>query len=385
MTDTVLKFRGEQDGAAGVRKASLLRRLRDRLRLILLVVVPLLVLAAGLAVYLAGGRIVSTDNAYVGAQKVLVTPDVSGKIAAVRVKEGERVAAGEELFDIDPTPFRLALAQAQSKLDSVRTDFNNMKSNLKSLDKLVELAQQNVALKQKDVERKTALLARSSGSQADLDTSMSATVTAQLQAQLAVQQQATTLNALLGNPNLPIEQYPPFQQAQAVLDQAERDLNHTTLKAPISGTATQVDNIQLGRFVTAGTPILSVIDDGAPWVDANPKETDLTNVRAGQKVEIDVDAFPDRSFSGTVSSISPGTGAQFAILPPQNAVGNWVKVVQRVPVRVVFDPGQDVALLRAGMSVTVAIDTGARRSLWSLVRSWWPFGPRGAAAAGAQT
>jgi len=384
MTDTVLKFRGEQDAAAGVRKASLLRRLRDRLRLILLVVVPLLVLAAGLAVYLAGGRIVSTDNAYVGAQKVLVTPDVSGKIAAVRVKEGERVAAGEELFDIDPTPFRLALAQAQSKLDSVRTDFNNMKSNLKSLDKLVELAQQNVALKQKDVERKTALLARSSASQADLDTSMSATVTAQLQAQLAVQQQATTLNALLGNRDLPIEQYPPYQQAQAVLDQAERDLNHTTLMAPISGTATQVDNIQLGRFVTAGTPILSVIDDGAPWVDANPKETDLTNVRVGQKVEIDVDAFPDRSFSGTVSSISPGTGAQFAILPPQNAVGNWVKVVQRVPVRVVFDPGQDIALLRAGMSVTVAIDTGARRSLWGLVRSWWPFGSRGAAAAGAQ-
>jgi membrane fusion protein (multidrug efflux system) len=384
MTDTVLKFRSEQDGATGVRKASLLRRLRDRLRLILLVIVPLLLATAGLAVYLAGGRIVSTDNAYVGAQKVLVTPDISGKIATVRVKEGERVAAGEVLFDIDPTPFRLALAQAQSKLDSVRTDFNNMKSNLKSLDKLVELAQQNVALKQKDVERKTALLARSAGSQADLDTSMSATVTAQLQAQLAVQQQATTLNALLGNPNLPIEQYPPYQQAQAVLDQAERDLNHTTLKAPISGTATQVDNIQLGRFVTAGTPILSVIDDGAPWVDANPKETDLTNVRVGQKVEIDVDAFPDHSFSGTVSSISPGTGAQFAILPPQNAVGNWVKVVQRVPVRVAFDSDQDVALLRAGMSVTVAIDTGARRSLWALIRSWSPFGSKGAAAAGRQ-
>jgi membrane fusion protein (multidrug efflux system) len=384
MSDTVLKFRGEPDGAVGVRRVSLLRRLRDRLRLILLVVVPLLALAVGLAFYLAGGRIVSTDNAYVGAQKVLVTPDISGKIASVRVKEGERVTAGDVLFEIDPTPFRLALAQAQSKLDSVRTDFNNMKSNLKSLDKLVELAQQNVALKQKDVERKAALLAKSSGSQADLDTSMSATVTAQLQAQLAVQQHGTTLNALLGNPNLPIEQYPPYQQAQAVLDQAERDLNHTTLKAPISGTATQVDNIQLGRFVTAGTPILSVIDDGAPWVDANPKETDLTNVRVGQKVAIDVDAFPDHSFRGTVSSISPGTGAQFAILPPQNAIGNWVKVVQRVPVRVAFDPGQDVGLLRAGMSATVGIDTGVRRSLGSLIRSWSPFGSTRAATTDAQ-
>jgi len=377
MTDTVLKFRGEPETAAGVRKASLGRRLRDRLRLILLVIVPLLALAAGLAFYLAGGRTVSTDNAYVGAQKVLVTPDISGKVSAIRIKEGARVAAGDVLFEIDPTPFRLALSQAQSKLDSVRTDFNNMKSNLKSLDKLVELAQQNVALKQKDVERKTTLLARNSGSQADLDTSLSATVSAQLQAQLAAQQQVTTLNALLGNPDLPIDQYPPYQQAKAVLDQAERDLDHTSLKAPIGGTATQVDNIQLGRFVTAGTPILSVIDDGAPWVDANPKETDLTNLRVGQKVEIDVDAFPDHAFRGTLSSISPGTGAQFAILPPQNAVGNWVKVVQRVPVRIAFDPGQDMSRLRAGMSVTVDIDTGHRRSLWSL------FGWAGAASTGA--
>jgi membrane fusion protein (multidrug efflux system) len=377
MTDTVLKFRGAPEGASGTRAASLLGRLRARLRLILLVIVPLLALLAALEFYLAGGRTVSTDNAYVGAQKVLLTPDISGKIASVRVKEGERVAAGDVLFEIDPMPFRLAVSQAQGKLDSVRTDFNNMKSNLKSLDTLVDLAQQNVALKQKDVERKATLLAKSSGAQADLDNSMSATVTARLQAQLAVQQQSSTLNALLGNPDLPIEQYPPYQQASAVLEQAERDLNHTTLKAPIGGTATQVDNIQLGRFVTAGTPIFAVIDDRTPWVDANPKETDLTHVRVGQKVAINVDTFPDVTFHGTVSSISPGTGAQFAILPPQNAIGNWVKVVQRVPVRIAFDPGQDLTLLRAGMSVTVDIDTGQRRSLWGLL------GWKSAAATGA--
>ena len=134
------------------------------------------------------------------------------------------------------------------------------------------------------------------------------------------------------------------------------------LKAPIGGTATQVDNIQLGRFVSAGTPVFSVIDDDAPWVDANPKETDITYLRVGQKADIEVDSFPDRTFHGTVASVSPGTGAQFAILPPQNANGNWVKVVQRVPVRIVFDRGQDLALLRAGMSVTVDIDTGRRRT-----------------------
>jgi membrane fusion protein (multidrug efflux system) len=303
---------------------------------------------------------------------VLVTPDISGKIAAVSIKEGQRVAAGDVLFVIDATPYRLALAQAQSKLEQTRTDFNNMKSNLASLDRLLDLSQQNVALKRKDVERKQQLVARFGASQADLDNSMSAAVTAELEAQFAAQQQASTLNGLLGNRDLPLDEYPPYRQAKAAVEQAERDLDHTTLKAAISGTATQVDNIQLGRYVTAGTPILSVIDDAAPWIDANPKETDLTNVRTGQKVVVSVDAFPDRTFHGTVTSISPGTGAQFAILPPQNAIGNWVKVVQRVPVRIAFDAGQDVSLLRAGMSVTADIDTRHTRSLRSLLAAFMP-------------
>jgi len=133
------------------------------------------------------------------------------------------------------------------------------------------------------------------------------------------------------------------------------------LRAPISGTATQVDNIQLGRFVTAGTPILSVIDDQGPWVDANPKETDITHLRVGQKATLEVDSFPDHTFKGTVIAVSPGTGAQFSILPPQNATGNWVKVVQRVPVRIAFDKDEDTHLLRSGMSVVVEIDTGHSR------------------------
>ena len=153
---------------------------------------------------------------------------------------------------------------------------------------------------------------------------------------------------MLGNPDLPIEEFPPYQQAKAALDQAQRDLDHTLLKAPIAGTATQVDNIQLGRYVTAGTPVFAVIDDSAPWVDANPKETDITYLRLGQKVDISINSFPDRTFRGTVTSVSPGTGAQFAILPPQNASGNWVKVVQRVPVRIAFDAGQDLLAAARG-------------------------------------
>ncbi len=221
-------------------------------------------------------------------------------------------------------------------------------------------------IKHRDLDRKTALAANHNGTQVDLDNANAALLTAELQLQIGRQQLAGALNQLLGKADLPIEDFPPYQQAKAALDQAQRDLDHTVLRAPIAGTATQVNNIQLGRFVTAGTPVFNVIDDSAPWVNANPKETDITYLRVGQKVDIDVNSFPDRTFHGTVASVSPGTGAQFAILPPQNAIGNWVKVVQRVPVRIVFDAGQDVSLLRAGMSVTVDIDTKRGRTLASL-------------------
>jgi len=369
MAEKLLKFPDAVDPPATAKPAGLKDALRRNLRKILLVVVPAIAAVAGLAFYLSGGRYISTDNAYVGAQKVLITPDISGKVGRIVVREGQHVAPGDILFEIDSEPFRLALAQAQAKLASVHVDLANLKSNVKSLTTLAELAQKNVELKQRDVERKSALVAKSMGSQLDLDNAAAATVTAQLQAQFAMQQRTSTLNQLLGNPDLPIEDFPAYRQAKAAVEQTERDLDHTTLRAPISGTAAQVDNIQLGRFVMAGTPVFGVIDDIAPWVDANPKETDITYLRIGQKVSMDVDSFPGHTFRGTVATVSPGTGAQFAILPPQNASGNWVKVVQRVPVRIAFDPDQDTKDLRAGMSVRVEIDTGRSRSLAKLIGS----------------
>jgi len=334
---------------------------RKRLRTILLIALPALALVVGVGIYLSGGRYVSTDNAYVGAQKVLITPDISGKILHVAVREGQHVNPGDELFSLDREPFSLALQQAKAKLDTARSNYDKLKTNLKSLDTLTDLAQKNVDLKRRDVERKTKLVSSQAGSQADLDTALAAVVTAQLQAEYAAQQRDTTLNQLLGDPALPLERYPEYAQAKAVLDNAQRDFDHTIVRAPMSGTATQVDNIQLGRFVSAGTPVLSVVDDEAPWVDANPKETDLTYLRIGQKATLDVDSFPDHTFTGTVIAVSPGTGAQFSILPPQNATGNWVKVVQRVPVRIAFDKSEDTKLLRSGMSVNVEIDTGHSR------------------------
>jgi membrane fusion protein (multidrug efflux system) len=367
MADTVLKFGNPKTAEPASKGARAKAFVRGRLRLILLVVVPSIAALIGLGLYFTGGRYISTDNSYVGAQKVLVTPDVSGRVTRAIVTEGQHVAAGDVLFEIDAAPFRFALAQAQSKLDSVRVDFNKLKSNLQTLGTLVDLAQKNVEIKQRDVERKTTLAKSQAGSATDLDNANAALVTAQLQAEYAVQQRSDVLNQLLGNLDLPIEQFPPFMLASAVLDQAKRDLDHTVLKAPIAGTATQADNIQPGRFVMAGSPVLSVIDNQRPWVDANPKETDVTYLRAGEKAEVTVDAFPDRVFHGTVSAVSPGTGSQFAILPPQNATGNWVKVVQRVPVRIVFDAGEDVSNLRSGMSANVEIDTGRQRTIGSLL------------------
>ena len=334
---------------------------RKQLRMVLLVVLPAIALIGGGVFYLMGGRYISTDNAYVGAQKVLITPDIAGKIIHVAVIEGQHVKPGDELFTLDAEPYHLALRQAKARLDAARSDYDKLRTNLKSLTTLADLAAKNVELKKNDVDRKTKLVTSQAGSRADVDTAQSAMVTAELQAQFTRQQRDATLNQLLGNPDLPLAEFPEYAQASAALDDAQRNLDHTIVRAPMLGTATQVDNIQLGRFVPAGTPILSVIDDQAPWVDANPKETDITYLRIGQKATLEVDSFPDHVFSGTVIAVSPGTGAQFSILPPQNATGNWVKVVQRVPVRIAFDKDEDTHLLRAGMSVNVDIDTGHSR------------------------
>ena len=320
--------------------------------MILLVVLPAIAVLVGIAFYLTGGRYISTDNAYVGAQKVLITPDISGKIIHVAVRRRPARQARRRAVHArsGALPTR-ARAGARPSSTTARSDYDKLKTNFKSLDTLADLAQKNVELKQRDVDRKSKLVNSQAGSPADVDTAAGTLVTAQLQAQFTTQQRDTTLSQLLGNPDLPLEQFPEYAQAKAALDQAQRDLDHTVVRAPISGTATQVDNIQLGRFVAAGTPILSVIDDQAPWVDANPKETDITYLRVGQKATLDVDSFPDHTFKGHVVAVSPGTGAQFSILPPQNATGNWVKVVQRVPVRIAFDKDEDTRLLRAGMSV----------------------------------
>jgi membrane fusion protein (multidrug efflux system) len=377
MADPVLKFPPEQKGSPPSRprvkiaaepRRRLMAGMRRYRRALLLVVLPLIALIAGLSFYLNGGRYVTTDDAYVGAQKVLITSDVSGKIISVAVKEGQQVKTGDTLFQIDPVPYQLAAAQTRAKLDDAKSSHDNLVANVKIYDQTIEIVNSGIALKQRDVDRKTALAKSNFGSQLDLDNSATAMVTAQAQLQLVKQQRSNALNQLLGNPELPLDQFPAYAQAKAALDDSQRNLDLTTVRAPMDGVATQVEQIQLGRFIAAGSPVFSVIDIANPWVDANPKESDFTYVAVGQSVSIDVDAFPNHVFKGTVGSLSPGTGAQFAILPPQNATGNFVKVVQRVPVRIYFDNNdRHVQKLKAGMSAYTSIDTGHRRSLGSLL------------------
>jgi membrane fusion protein, multidrug efflux system len=377
MAEPVLKFPPEQKAnppakapaeAATPSKPALMGSLRRHRRTLLLVVLPLIALVGGVAFYLTGGRYVTTDDAYVGAQKVLITPDISGKVEKVVVREGQRVNAGDELFEIDPVPFRLAVEQARATLDQARTTYDNLKANITIYDQMSNLMQQGVDLKQRDVDRKSTLVKSTFGSQLDLDNASTALVTSKAEYEFLRQQISSAKTQLLGNADLPLEQFPPYVLAKAALGQAERNLDHTVMRAPMSGIATQVDQIQLGRFVVAGTPMFSVIDTSKPWVDANLKESDFTHISVGQSVSIEVDAFPDHVFKGTVSSLSPGTGAQFAILPPQNATGNFVKVVQRVPVRIYFDSNdKHVQKLKAGMSAYTTIDTGHHRSLAALL------------------
>jgi membrane fusion protein (multidrug efflux system) len=337
------------------------------LRLTLLVLLPALVAIMALLYYLLGGRYVSTDNAYVGAQKVLITPEVSGRVVRIAVTEGQLLEPGDELLAIDPEPYRLTAQEAQARLLRVRNDFAALQANLASLTRQVALARQTLVAARADFDRKIKLVSSRISSQSDLDKARVALMAAEAQLEQLEQQARTARIQLLDDPDLPIARYPQFIEASVALDRAKRDLANTVLRAPIAGVATQVSSIQMGRYLTAGMAVFSVISSKALWVDANPKETDLTYVRPGQPVTITIDAFPDRRLQGVVAAISPGTGAQFAILPPQNAAGNWIKIVQRVPIRVEFATGQDLRRLRAGMSATVEIDTGRHSRLARLL------------------
>jgi membrane fusion protein (multidrug efflux system) len=332
-------------------------------RTIVLFVVPLLALALGFTWWLYGGRYVSTDNAYVGADKSLITPQVTGAIVTVHVVEGQKVKVGDPLFDIDPQPYEIALALAKGRVEAAKVEFANLKSSYISNAEQIKMGEDAVAVRQTDFDRKNGLAVHGTGTTADRDTSMGNLIQAKQILEFVRQQQATVTVKLGGGPDALIDTFPDYMQAKAGLEDAERNLRNTKVLAPIDGVATQVPEIQVGRVAAAGQPVFAIVANTGLWVDANPKESDLTFVHIGLPARVSVDTFPDREWKGSICSIAPGTGAQFAILPAQNATGNWVKVVQRVPLRFCFDPNEDTTGLRAGMSAYLTIDTGRTRTL----------------------
>ena len=253
------------------------------LRTTLLLVVPAIVAAVGLFFFLMGGRYVSTDNAYIGAQKVMITPEVSGKVMSIAVAEGQLLKPGDALFSIDAEPYRFAEQEAEARLVRIRSEFESLKSTLASLGKQIMLARQAVAAGQADYDRKAALLGSRISAPSDLDRSRIALVASKAQLEQLEQQETNIRNQLRGDPQLAIEKYPQFIEATVALDRAKRDLANAMLRAPIAGIATQVTSIQMGRYLTAGTPVFSIIGTDTVWVDANPKETDLTYVRPGRR------------------------------------------------------------------------------------------------------
>lgn len=342
-------------------------RRRRALRWTLLFVVPLLAVLVGAVAWLLGGRFVETDNAFVKADKVPVSAEVSGAVVEVLVGENEIVRAGQPLFRLDPLPFRVAVSKAEAKLGQVRTDLAAMKASYREKQAQIALARTRLEFARKEQERQADLAARNFISASKLDDARRSTEIAG-QEMLAEQQDLQRIAATLGGGiDTPIESHPSYRAALAELEQARLDLARIEVRASIDGTVSHLP--KPGQFVAAGATVASLVADARPWIEANFPEKDLTHVHPGQPVEVRIDTFPDRVWTGVVESLSPATGAEFSILPPQNASGNWVKVAQRVPLRVRLDAQDGAPRLRAGMSATVRVDTGHRRSLFGFALS----------------
>src|SRR5438067_4061019 len=333
------------------------------LRLLLMVGGILVVLIAALTFWLRGGRYVSADDAYVRAAKLMVSTDVSGIVTDVDVREGQAVKAGDVLFRIDPRQFRIALDNAQAQLRQTALAIEAMKQDYKRMQEDIHAQEAQVELDQANFDRYAGLVKSESVSRANYDQARFTLAADKRKLESLKQQAEVQLARLSGNPDIPVAEHPQYQQAKAQVEEAQRQLDHTVVRAPFNGIVTQVDALQPGTYLVSQTAALTntgavgLVSTDNVWIDANIKETDLTYVKRGDPVGIFVDAYPNHVWTGSVESISPASGAEFSILPAQNASGNWVKVVQRITVRIRVIRKPDDPVLRAGMSATVDIDT----------------------------
>jgi membrane fusion protein, multidrug efflux system len=340
---------------------------KARLRRVLMIFGTGAVVLVATFVYFTGGRYVGTDDSYVRAQKLMVTTDVSGLVQTVNVKQGQQVKKGDVLFMIDPHPFEIALANTKAAMEAARQDVLAQEAAYQGLVAQVAAQEAQVRLAQSTFNRYLALAKSNAIAPQTLDTARSTQASAQATLASLKQNAATQLSKLLGNPNLPPEQAPAFLQAKAAYDEAARQLSHTTVRAPFDGDVTEVDSLQPGTLVISAlssfstTSAVGLVSTTDLWIEANMKETDLTHVRVGNPVSVTVDTYPGKTWNCHVTAISRASATDFSALPSENASSNWVKVVQRIPVRVNCKVGPNDPQLRSGMSAMVEIDTGMRR------------------------
>jgi membrane fusion protein, multidrug efflux system len=336
--------------------------LRQRLRRPLLILFPVILAAFGTAYYLAEEPYVSTDDAFVRAAKESVNARVAGQVVEIAVKDNQQVQRGELLFQIDPEPYRIAVDQAEARLASARLQINGLKATYRQQLAELQSASATEDFDEREYARRKALVTdgwtpREVYDQADMNLKV-----ARQHVASNAQQIANTVAALDGDPNIEVDRHPTVRTAKAQLDQARLDLSYATVYAPDDGIVARVDDLQVGDYVNPGAAVFSMMSTRRIWIEANFRETGLTHMRQGQEAVIDVDAYPGRTLKAHVVSMSPGTGSDFAVLPPENATGNWVKVVQRLPVRLELDKIDPNRPLFSGISVTVQVDTGCHRT-----------------------
>jgi membrane fusion protein, multidrug efflux system len=337
---------------------------RSQLRRRLFILGPLVMLGVAALLYFNSGRYVETDNAYLKANKVTISPEVAGRIISVAARENQQVAEGDELFRLDDQPYRIALDRSDAQLRTVQAEIEGIKASYRQKQEQLRMAENNLAFSTRELARQTQLAKQRLTSQVKLDEAQHSVDTARDQMAVIAQDLAQTLTQLTGNANLPVEKHPRYLEAAASRDTARLNLQRVVVIAPFAGVTSKVP--QVGQYVAAGGAVMSVVATTDTWIEANFMETDLTHVRVGQPVAVVLDTYSKQKWHGTVQSISQATGAEFSVLPPQNATGNWVKVVQRIPVRISLETTADAPPLRAGMTATAKIDTGRHHTLSSL-------------------
>ena len=345
------------------------------LRPILLIAVPAIAIAGALLWYLWGGRYISTENAYVKADIVHVSSEVAGRVIEVSVKDHAHVKPGDLLIKIDPEPYKLALDKAEAELDQTMARVASLRAEYNEAVAEQNEFQERIQFFNAQLDRQKRLVDKGVGKAFQFEEADSNADAARARLNTARQKMQRVLAQLGGDPKIASEAHPLVREKTASRERAKLDLDRTLVRAPLGGLAVNVKLLP-GEHVRAATPLFALISDTVPWVEANYKETELTFVRPGQTATVTLDIYPDVTWTAEVESISPATGAEFALLPPQNASGNWVKVVQRLPVRLKLKPaeGMEPLPLRAGMTATVVVDTKRERRISSL------FGGRSVAA-----